>query len=282
MRTVAIIGMGRMGRAIDRGLRDHFDVRYRISRRPLTEEIYALGSIDSIDADIVIVATNDDSIAEVARSIADKIRETAIVLHTSGSLSSSALEPLNSTTRSVGSMHPLVSVSLDSKPSVFHHAYFCVEGEDGASQTAIDIVNSLGGVPFSIASDSKPLYHAAAVSAAGHVTALIDIAEEMMQTAGVPSDKSLDALLPLIESVIANIRREGTKRSLTGTYARGDVETTRKHIDAVKGISDRTIRNVFFDLAIRSIAISRINGIDKAKADTIEELLRIAKIDGGE
>jgi predicted short-subunit dehydrogenase-like oxidoreductase (DUF2520 family) len=282
MRTVAIIGMGRMGRAIDRGLRDHFDVRYRISRRPLTEEIYALGSIDSIDADIVIVATNDDSIAEVARSIADKIRETAIVLHTSGSLSSSALEPLNSTTRSVGSMHPLVSVSLDSEPSVFHRAYFCVEGEDRASQTAIDIVNSLGGVPFSIASDAKPLYHAAAVSAAGHVTALIDIAEEMMQTAGVPSDKSLDALLPLIESVIANIRREGTKRSLTGTYARGDVETTRKHIDAVKGISDRTIRNVFFDLAIRSIAISRINGIDKAKADTIEELLRIAKIDGGE
>ena len=271
-----------MGSAIDHGLRDHFDVRYRISRQPLTEDIYTLGAIDSIDTDIVVVATNDDSIPEVAGSIANKIRESAIVLHTSGSLTSSVLEPLSRPTRSVGSMHPLVSVSLDSKPSVFHHAYFCVEGEERASETAIDIVNSLGGIPFSIASDSKPLYHAAAVSAAGHVTALIDIAEELMQTAGVPSDKSLDALLPLIESVIANIKRQGTKRSLTGTYARGDVETARKHIDAVKGISDRTIKDVFLNLAIRSIAISRITGIDKAKADTIEELLRIAKIDGGE
>lgn len=271
-----------MGSAIDRGLRDHFEVRYRITRQPVTEVICALSSVGSIDADIVIVATNDDSISEVAGSIANKIRESAIVLHTSGSLSSSVLEPLSSPTRSVGSMHPLVSVSLDSKPSVFHHAYFCVEGDDRASETAIDIVNSLGGIPFSIASGSKPLYHAAAVSAAGHVTALIDIAEELMQTAGVPSDKSLEALLPLIESVIANIKREGTKRSLTGTYARGDVETSRKHVNAVKGLSDRTIRDVFLDLAIRSIAISRINGIDKAKADTIEELLRIAKIDGGE
>ena len=41
-------------------------------------------------------------------------------------------------------------------------------------------------------------------------------------------------LLPLVESTLANLARQDPRSSLTGTFKRGDLATTIKHINAIK------------------------------------------------
>ena len=81
-------------------------------------------------------------------------------------------------------MHPLVSVSdafLGAER--FAGVYFCIEGEAAAVAAATSLAISLGGKAFSIPTDSKPLYHAAAVTASGHLVAVTDAASRCFQPA---------------------------------------------------------------------------------------------------
>jgi predicted short-subunit dehydrogenase-like oxidoreductase (DUF2520 family) len=59
---------------------------------------------------------------------------------------------------------------------VFRDVYFCVEGDARAVRIARMLVAQLGGRSFTVTSESKPLYHASAVRASGHVVALFDLA----------------------------------------------------------------------------------------------------------
>jgi predicted short-subunit dehydrogenase-like oxidoreductase (DUF2520 family) len=98
-------------------------------------------------------------------------------------LSSEILAPLRARGWSTGSLHPLISVTDPHTP--LDGAFWCVEGEPRAARLAKAIVRDLGGTSFSINAAEKPLYHAAAVMTAGHVTALFDVALEMLVACGL-------------------------------------------------------------------------------------------------
>lgn len=279
MKTVSIIGMGRVGRALDMELNGPFEVRSRIGRVGSDHGITALELVEQIDSDIIFITTNDDSIGEVVSIIAGKVSPNTVILHTSGSLSSAVLNGLRTESTAIGSMHPLVSITKDARPGVFNGAYFCVEGEPKAVEVAIEIAVALGGKPFSMPTANKPLYHAAAVTAAGHIVALIDIADEMMRAAGVDDHTSLQALMPLVRSAVRNVEAIGTGRALTGTYARGDVQTAKQHIEAVSAMDDANITEVFLSLAKRSVGMQSAEGLDDPRITSIERLLAMAKRD---
>lgn len=270
--------MGRIGSAIALGLVDPITVVGRYGRdRDLHKRIESFEDTKKICSDVVIISTNDDAIAEVAHLLRSKIENRPIVLHTSGSLGSNILTELKEQGCSVGSMHPLVSVVESSDPTVFERAYFCIEGDERAVASAAMLAQDLGGVPFTIPPDKKPLYHAAAVMAAGHLVALIDMANDLMRGCGVEGSSSLEMLRPLVKSVIDNVFEQGTTRSLTGTYARGDVKTAQRHLEVLDDSVDKIIREVFIDLALRSLEISKRSAPDDAKAVELEGLLTVAK-----
>jgi predicted short-subunit dehydrogenase-like oxidoreductase (DUF2520 family) len=164
---------------------------------------------------------------------------------------------------------------------VFDGVYFCIEGDEKAAVTAASLARNLGGESFTISTDAKPLYHAAAVMAAGHTVALIDMANDLMNLAGISEEMRLEILQPLVSSVVSNTFSTGTSRSLTGTYARGDLGTARQHLTALGTNADRGTFEVFIGLALRSVAIARRNEGKVDKLDELESFLNLAK-QGGE
>ncbi len=181
----------------------------------------------------------------------------SIVLHTSGALSSDVLGPLTRIGFHVGSLHPLVSVS---DPQTGHEslrgAFYCIEGDAAATRTARAIVRDLKGRSFTISSYDKPLYHAAAVMASGQVLALYDLATEMLVQCGLKRGNALRVLLPLLQSTVNNLSRSDPARALTGTFARGDIATVRRHLQALSGDGLLEALEVYKLLGARSLKLA--------------------------
>jgi predicted short-subunit dehydrogenase-like oxidoreductase (DUF2520 family) len=235
---------------------------------------------------LLIFSTPDDAIEPVtqrlARLFGGRKRATGrgappparIALHTSGALSSEVLAPLRDAGFSAGSMHPLISVAgAAATPDIFRGAYFCIEGDQRASRLARRIVKQLGGQSFSIASETKPLYHAAAAMSSGHLVALLDLASQMLEQCGISPRRAKQILLPLVESTVANLSMKTPAKALTGPLARGDYATARKHLEAMEahGLADAAA--AYRLLGNRAVNLARATGANAEQLDRIVKLL---------
>lgn len=281
MPTVTIIGIGRVGGALAKSFEDsEYVVENLIGRvADPASGIKTVESVESIESDIVLIAVGDSSIASVAYSIAPKISPSSKVLHLSGSLSSTVLSDLSAIGCSIGSMHPLVSIS---SPQLgverFRGAYFCVEGDSEATDRANSIVTFLGGTSFSIATDQKALYHAAAVTASGHLAALIDLASEMMKRSGVSEEMALKILTPLIRSTIENILVQGPSAALTGPFARADASVFDRQTDLIEKELTSDEAEIYLDLALRSLELAARQHANADKIAELETKIRMTKV----
>ncbi len=75
---------------------------------------------------------------------------------------------------------------------------------------------------------------------------------------------------PLWRGAAANLEGLGLPRALTGPVARGDLETVKGHMAALSG---RT-RELYRQLALEAVELSREAGLDEEVAATIEAELR--------
>jgi predicted short-subunit dehydrogenase-like oxidoreductase (DUF2520 family) len=247
--TVSIIGAGRLGTALAVALADKsYSIRSLVARTvasarkaaklldPLDDaaQVLAAKNLGSLrPADLFLITTPDDQIAHVASQLARlKTTRRSTALHTSGALSAEVLAPLRKRGWSTGSIHPLISVS--GSTTALNGAFWSVEGDATALRVGKTIVRDLGGKSFSIRSEDKPLYHAAAVMSAGNVVALFDVALEMLVQCGLTRKTARSILLPLLASTVHNLETKDPAAALTGTFARGDVETVKRHLKALK------------------------------------------------
>lgn len=113
--------------------------------------------------------------------------------------------------------------------------------------------------------------------AAGHIVALADCAFEAMHNAIGSAADPREILLPLIESVIANLRNSPAKDALTGPIARGDSKTVIRHLEALDKCQSEILKEVYILLARRSAEIASRNAADPAKIAELLENLNIAK-----
>ena len=217
-------------------------------------------------ADLLIIATPDDEIARVVRTLSEvklNPRQEYAVLHTSGALSSKALSPLSEKGVAIGSIHPMVAVSdPQTGARSLRNAYWCIEGDKRAVRLARDLVRDLEGHSFSIAARDKPLYHASAVMASGNLVALFDVALEMLSHCGLTRSESQRILLPLVESTVHNLEENDPVRALTGTFARGDLQTVQRHLEALSSRKLATARDLYRLLGRRSLDLAKKNGLD--------------------
>ncbi len=265
---VSIVGAGRLGTTLAVALADkNYLIRSVVARRSqsarqaasfLDAHTQALGvkQLDSLKpVDVFLIATPDDQIASIALKLArldTKRKPTA--LHTSGALSSEVLAPLREKGWSTGSIHPLISVS-GVQTSALRGAFWGVEGDNAALRVGKAIVRDLGGKSFAISSEDKPLYHAAAVMSAGNVVALFDVALEMLVQCGLTRKTARSILVPLIASTVRNLETKDTAGALTGTFARGDVETVKLHLAALK--RNKEALELYRLLGMRSLKLTK-------------------------
>jgi predicted short-subunit dehydrogenase-like oxidoreductase (DUF2520 family) len=236
-------------------------------------QVFALTKLP--ETELVLIATPDDQIAATAEKLA-KVRAVKnakpVVLHMSGSLSSDVLAPLAAIGCAVGSMHPLASVST---PEIgvkrFRGAYFCIEGEKRAQQTARAIVGLLKGKSFSIDTRFKPLYHAAAVMTSGHTTALFSVAVELLAKCGLPQAKARAVLFPLLLGTAENLRKQSPAEALTGTFARADVEAFERHLKLLGENADGDQREIYLLLAKISLRLAQEQGADPTRIKILRQ-----------
>lgn len=284
---VSIIGTGRLGTALAIALSSEgYSINALIARRRgnarraaalldgPTRVMAVKDLADSPSPVLLLIATPDDQIATVAEMLSELDwldGKTSTVLHTSGALSSDVLTPLRDKGWSTGSLHPLVSVSEPKAGArLLRGAFWCVEGDRRAVRQGNAIVRDLEGKSFSISADKKPLYHAAAVMVSGNVTALFDVALEMLGQCGLKRTQARQALLPLLSSAVRNLEMMETSRALTGTFARGDVETVKRHLETLKG--NKSALEIYRVLGLRSLNLSAAR-LDPSVVKRIKSLI---------
>jgi predicted short-subunit dehydrogenase-like oxidoreductase (DUF2520 family) len=232
---------------------------------------------DGIKSDIVFFTTQDTELKSAISEYRGWIKD-AVVFHTSGSTPSSILDPLREAGNTIGSLHPLVSVSrAELGPERFPGAYMCVEGDPEAVVLGRQIVNDLGGKPFCIETRFKTLYHAAAVTACGHLVALFDAAIEMMGDCGLSAEQSTEILLPLVSSTVGNLSSQSTAEALTGTFARADSETFTRHLAALNEVGSDELLEIYLLLGERSLELAAKAGVSPERIEKMRSKVAVAK-----
>ncbi len=241
------------------------------------------------DTDLIFITTPDDQIAKVAARLAQALTEARgssthpprrrqrIALHASGALTSDALAALDEHGFSLASLHPLVSISdAASGARNLRGAFYCLEGEARALREARRIVRALGGQSFSVAARDKSLYHAAAVITSGHTVALFSLATTLLARCGLSEARARRVLLPLLASTLTNLEVHAPDEALTGTFARADLTTVRKHLAALQTANVRDAISVYALLGEHSLRLAarRRNKFDQSISDEIARLLR--------
>jgi predicted short-subunit dehydrogenase-like oxidoreductase (DUF2520 family) len=184
------------------------------------------------DVELVILAVPDDVVGPLAATL--RLYSGQAIVHTSGLLGPEALLPALAAGTQAGAFHPLVAfVDVERAVAALHGATIAIEGDDDLAAHLADMAEAVGGVPVRLAPGSKAAYHAAAVLAAGGVTALLDTIRELAALAGMDEEGALRVYVPLLEQAVGNARALGVAGALTGPATRGDAGTLAAHLDAL-------------------------------------------------
>lgn len=271
--SLAIVGYGKVGTAFGTFLQKCSYNLIGYSRTDVSNEkngVLVSQTPHEItkDADIVLITTPDGVIEAVTKKISENngFKEGAIVLHTSGALPSTILSSAKKCGAYVGSVHPLQSIATKSfTQNPFQGVIFAIEGEKEAVEAAESIASTLEAKSFRIKTESKTLYHAAAVVASNYLVSLMDFSMSLLETSGIDRSECFSVIEPLVKGTLKNIERNGTKKALTGPIVRGDEKTVQNHLEAIsKDRNDllelyKTIGNYTVKIAQGSLDDSKIS-----------------------
>lgn len=241
---VAVVGAGRVGTALAVRLRDAGHRILALSGRGETPDRAArylpgvpvrAATVAARGAEVVIIGTPDDLIEPTASSLAGEgaLGEGQSVVHLSGATSLDALSEPRAAGAEVLSVHPLQTF-----PDV-EAALARIPGS-GIGVTALSeagyalgerLARDVGGRPFRLADEAKPLYHAAAVFASNYLVAITALADDLFLDAGVPQPAEL--YVPLQRATLDNVAAMGPAAALTGPAVRGDAGTVAANLEAL-------------------------------------------------
>ena len=248
--SVRVVGSGRAGGALSSALtKVGWTVLAPVRRGdPLVDA--------AKDVDLLLLATPDAAIEEVAASITPI--EATVVAHLSGArgLDVLATHPLRA------GLHPLTSMPTAEVGAerLARGAWFALDASSDEAMVIVEsVVTALGGRSFVVNDEHRVAYHAAAAIASNHVVALLGSAERVAASAVVP----LGAYLELVRATIDNIEDLGVVDALTGPVARGDWETVARHREAIDP-SELALYDALVEAA-RRVVDSRTDGADAAQ-----------------
>ena len=224
-------------------------------------------------AELIFVTTPDDAIASVAAET--QWHRGQSVVHCSGALSVDILESARKLGTRVGAFHPLqtfasVKQAIENIPG----STFAVEAEEPLLSTLKDMATALDGHWIELKANDKVAYHAAAVIACNYLVTLVKLATDLWQSFNIPQSQATQALLPLIRGTIHNIDTVGIPQCLTGPIARGDIETIKKHLDALQKAAPALL-SAYQELGRQTIPIALAKGkINQHRAEELQAILK--------
>lgn len=276
--TVSVVGAGRVGSAIAVALGA---AGYRITAvwsnsrtgRQRAHRLLDAPVLEAADTaaagDIVFLSVPDDALAEMAQVIAGGVRPRSVVVHTSGATSVDVLEPVAAAGARTASMHPLQTIPDPVRGAeALDGSAVAVTCDQSDSAALMRVARAWGGRPFLLADEDKLMYHAAAVFASNYVVSSVWAAATMLRSVGV--QHAGDLLEPLVRASVENVLRSGGEKAITGPVARGDADTVKRHVRALREAdpTGRAITDAYRHMARMTAALAHgdVRRIERATA----------------
>jgi predicted short-subunit dehydrogenase-like oxidoreductase (DUF2520 family) len=201
--------------------------------------LFTLNNTEAVKiSNCVLICTPDDRIESVCNEIfknQDIEPWQYTVIHLSGSKKIDVLDAASKRGASVGCMHPIKSFASiqESMQSLEGTTYGLTFKSKKDEKVLKMLVKSLKGKHIIVENNAKPLYHAITCIASNYLVGLIDYALNMADSIKIPASDIFQPVLHLSEGAIENIKKMGSKKSLTGPIARGDISTVQQHIESI-------------------------------------------------
>ncbi|NOX19216.1 MAG: DUF2520 domain-containing protein [Chlorobi bacterium] len=187
------------------------------------------------DCNLIFLAVLDDEI----KPLAENIKNSGVSLsgkyfvHLSGAKEAAELEALTPEGK-IGSMN-IVQNMMPDEIIDFKNSFASIETEDeDVAQLLVSLANELELKPFRIGAKEKILYNLMGVFTANYMVSNIYNAEKMHGKSTHNTPEIIDLLTPLIQGTLNNIKTKGIASALSGPIERGEVQTVKEHIEALK------------------------------------------------
>jgi predicted short-subunit dehydrogenase-like oxidoreductase (DUF2520 family) len=227
-------------------------------------------------ADLLFLTVPDDALPGVVADI--RLYGQQGIIHTSGALPASVLAPALGAGSAAASFHPLVAFAdLERAVAALNGATIALEGDEALLVILAGLAVDVGAQPVRLPPGGKAAYHAAAVLAAGGFIGLLDAIAELGRGAGLDEAGSLAIYGPLIRQSLANAEALGIAAALTGPLLRGDVNTVRAHLEAMRRLAPGA-EDLYRAAALREVALAEDRGnLDAPGAEAMRRLLDTAQ-----
>jgi len=289
--SIALIGPGRLGQAVMALLRQQgYPITAIVGRdrqrtaeaaRFIGAELMATTDINRCaPADIILIATADDQLAQIAEQLTSTVplRVTTLLIHCSGLHTADVLKHSATVVQPTLAMHPLQTfASGEQGKDSLSGCYFSLEGDAAGIEQGQQIVADLGGESFTIDGAYKARYHAAACMASNFVTTLIDSAGKILSQCNPQQELPVAVLGPLIRTAVENTLALGAEAALTGPIVRGDDGTVSRHIGQLQHHHPDLVA-LYQQLGEKTVELAqRSDRLDTTKGEKILELLAHAE-----
>ena len=258
---IGIIGAGRVGTTLgmylDKSLGDGIICGYFSRTADSAREAAELTSSEYFEklsdlvrsSDTLFITTPDGVIKDIWDCIADEDLTGKIVCHFSGSLSSNVFYGAGDRGVYVASVHPMFAFS-DKYHSYegFSGSCLVVEGQaEAVSALKRLFADELGHTVYSINTEDKTKYHAAAVMLSNHMISLYQAGLYVLESCGFGESTARMLVRPLIEGNVRSMLEKGPRAALTGPAVRGDKETIDSHKQALAGSLEGDVYGILND-----------------------------------
>ena len=255
------------------------------SAQALAELVPGCVAYPSIDeaaqaSDVVFITTPDDAIGQIASNVS--WRQGQAVVHCSGAASLDVLEPAQRRGALAGTFHPLQAfASVENGIKSIPGTTFGIEGNAQMSEFLEDMARAVGGVPISVRPEDKALYHLSGVMMGNLLTALAAVAAQLWEHLGMDRAQGVKALAPMMRQVSVNLESSGVPGAVAGPYARGDIGTVRKHLEALHSRAPEVLP-LYCELALAALPYALEKGtLAPGRLQEIRELVERFKAKTG-
>ena len=224
-------------------------------------------------SELVFVTTPDDAVEGVVETIA--WRPGQGVIHCSGVSSLDVLEPSVRQGAVAGSFHPLQAFSsVENGVKSIPGTTFGIEGASEMRRFLNQMALDIGGRPIFVEAKDKALYHLSGVMVGGLLSTLASVAAQLWEELGFSRAEGVTALVPMMRQVSFNLESAGVPGAVAGPYARGDVGTVRKHLEALRSRAPEVLP-LYCEMALAGLPFAVEKGtLEPGRADEISELVQ--------
>ncbi|MDQ1265421.1 MAG: hypothetical protein QG635_571 [Bacteroidota bacterium] len=287
--TILIIGIGKLGSLLAGSLYGKIGRLWLLDSSPeaiaslpeeikLNSEMYS--KLDELTElpDIIIISVNDSAISKVQLELSvifGKKLEGKLVIHCSGAMTVDILDDCRKAGAEIAAVHPYQTLFYQ-RNEVLEGVRWGVECSEESKESISQLISLIGGIPIylnQIDAAKKALYHCSAVAASNFLTINLALASEIAQKANI---SAAEFFPPIIRTTIENNLEailDNKPPPLTGPFARGDIETVKLHIEALR--SEPALLKIYCYLSLAAAEISLRNGmLDENSHFQLSKLLK--------